>query len=124
MQRTLKCGGCARTTTLPFGYAPADGDIITCGVCSTRYVVHLCNHSQGLSGLQSALASVAREELLTIVVGGVTRACPTCGVLYKIGDVVEKVDPKAGVTIKEAAIGLGLIALLVGSLVGSNKRRR
>jgi hypothetical protein len=66
---------------------------------------------------------VVRTELLTILVGEVTKACPTCGVLYKIGDIVERVDPQAGMTIKEVAIIGGLVALFIAAL-GSSKKRR
>lgn len=109
MQPTLTCGNCSRVSTLPFGYSPKDGGLLKCGWCGARYVTHLCNHNHGLSGLQS----VVETELLAVVVDEVTKACPTCGVWYKIGDIVEKVDPQAGRAIKQLAVGAGLFMLLL-----------
>lgn len=115
----LTCGRCSATTPLPVAYIPTDGDLLGCGWCGTRYVVHLCNHNHGLSGLQS----VVQTELLAILVGEVTKACPTCGVGYKIGDIVERVDPQAGRAIKQLALGAGIIVLLISTLSSTKKRR-
>ena len=117
MQRTLVCK-CSTMTPLPIGYIPKDGDVLMCGWCGTRYVVHLCNHDHGQSAHQSAL----KEELLEVLVNGITKACPPCGVWYRVGKFVERFDPQAGKAIQEVAIGAGFLLLFIKGLQYLDKR--
>src|ERR1044071_6213541 len=117
MQRTFTCDNCSTTTLLPFGYSPKCGNLLKCGWCGALYVAHPCNHNHGLSGIES----VVKTQLLAVLVSKVTKACPSCGVWYKVGDIVEKVDPQAGQAIKQLALGAGIATLLILAFTSPNK---
>ena len=110
------CSRCLATNYPLVGYVAHDGDILACFRCGTRFVVHLCNHNHGLSGLESAIQTELLEVIEGAVVSAVTKACPPCEVWYKVGDIVEKVDPQAGMTIKKLAIGAGLAVLAIAAI--------
>lgn len=115
-QPTLMCGKCLTTTILPLGYIPNCGDVLQCAWCGAGYVAHPCqsnHHSQ----------SAAQGMLLEILVSGMSKACPQCGVLYRIGEFVERIDPNAGRAIKQFAIGAGIAALLIYALNSTTKQR-
>lgn len=119
MNPTLTCAHCTRDTRYDHTYVAQDGHLLTCAWCGVRHVVHQCSTQQGLSGLETVIQTVA----LRVLVNEATAACPACGVLYKIGDVVEKVDPRAGQEIKQFAIVAGIVVLLVGIFSASKMRR-
>ncbi len=96
-------------TALPFSYSPKDGDLIRCCWCRARYVIHLCSHGQSQSNVQSTL----RAELLEVLVTEVTKACPTCGVWYKVGEIVERFNPELGRKIKDFALTAGIALLII-----------
>lgn len=122
-QWTFTCDKCFTVVGLPFGYSPTDGDVWKCDWCNTRYVAHLCNHNHNHNHDQSALQSALRVELLEVLVAGVTKACAPCGVWYKVGQIVERVDPQLGKAIKEVALGAGIAILVYQGFQYLNTRR-
>ena len=118
MRQQLTCGKCSTVTLLPVGYAPKDGDVLRCGGCQTSYAAHLCNHDNGLSALQAAV----KVELLEVLVNGISKACPECGVWYKVGKVVERFDPQLGKAIQKVAVGAGVFVLVAAAIKFLNDR--
>jgi hypothetical protein len=103
---TLNCGNCGSATNL--SYVPNCGDVLDCQWCGARYVAHPCQHSQ------STLQTIALE----LLVNGITKKCPQCGVWYKVGEFVERFDPPAGRAIEGVAIAVGLATIIVGLFAG------
>ena len=104
MQPRLNCGNCGQVTYLHPLYSPNCGDVLKCHWCSTRFVAHPCGHSES-SG--QALA-------LQLLVSGISKSCPQCGIAYRVGDVIERFNPSLGKAVKEVALAAG-VTVLVGT---------
>lgn len=105
---TLTCGNCGGVTNL--SSIPNCGDILDCYWCKARYVAHPCQHSQ----------STAEKIALAVAVGGISKACPQCGVWYKVGEFVERFDPQTGRAIKGIALGVG-VGMVIAGLFGGRR---
>ena len=113
-QPSLNCGKCSTSTALHWMYIPNETDVLSCGSCGTKYLVHKCQHD-------------SHPILLEVVEYGlhyaISKACPECEVFYKIGEVIERVNPVLGREVKQLALGIGLAVVAFSVISYLNKQR-
>jgi len=111
---SLDCRNCSISIAPPWPYIPNEAEVLTCGYCRTRYVVHKCQWD-------------SHPILLAVLDYGlhyaVSRACPECEVAYNVGDVIERVNPVVGKEVKQVAFAVGLSVLAVSLISFLTKRR-
>jgi hypothetical protein len=113
-QPSLNCGKCSTSTPLQWMYIPNETDVLSCGCCGTQYIVHKCQHES--------------DPILLELVGygvhyAISKACPQCEAFYKIGELIERVNPILGKEVKQLALGVGLVVLAFSAISYLNKRR-